>query len=142
MNRRYITLGYAAIIFKLIGVVIWVVTCIAAFLIVLAMLVSPGVTYTDPYTRSTYTYAIPILVGLVSVLATLFVGAIAGLFQFAIGEVIDLLRDIELHLREQSAAAHEMAHYTRKSAQALDYMVSQRNQRRTVTSKTTPPPSD
>lgn len=135
MNRHYKALGSIASIFKLIGILIWVVTIIAAFLTLLGGLFTP-------VTRSVAFYGAPLLASMLSAALTLVGGGIAGLFQYAIGEIIDLLRDIELHLRVQSEAARETAYNTRKSAQALDYMVSQRNQRRTVTSKTTPPPSD
>jgi hypothetical protein len=121
MKRRYPILGIIAVIYQILGVIVVISAVIVAIIL---MIQGVNQTPSPPTTAAREAEAIasvvtvnfegsPLALG-VSLLIS---GLVGGFALFAIGELINLLRDLELNGRIAAEHNRQAAHYTRIAAE-------------------------
>lgn len=121
MKRKYPILGIIAVIYQILGVILVISAVIGGIIFIIQ-----GITQTPPPAPTASREAEAIVGTLVvdfggSLLAlggSLLVGGVlSGFALFAIGELINLLRDLELNGRMAAEHNRQAAHYTRITAE-------------------------
>ena len=114
MQRKYTALAIVSGVYRFAGGLV----CIASVALTVMVFLTSRRMY--PYSSSGIDF--------MTALGTLIGGLLTGIALYAFGELLNLLRDLELNTRRSAAAAEETAQYTRHSAALLQQLIQSRNQ--------------
>ncbi len=122
MKRQYPALGIIATIYKICGILVLVGTIVSFALAIASYVISSSAVRLNTFPANSIIVIGGALLGLLS-------GGLVAIGLYGVGEIFDVMRDVELNTRAAAEDAHATARNTYNTARLLYQLVqNQQNQ--------------